>query len=182
MPQIHRADHRFGAGGACGAGSREALAFDDAWLGDVVARCQTSFLASVSPGGQPDVSHRGGPPGFLKLNVASDLLTWSEFVGDGMFKSAGNVRASATVSLLMLDLESGDAAQLSGHGEYRTVLRYKQPRTDGLMTNRDPYPVQGEMSVALTAAWRLRGLTSPASTWTASSASRPAMRPACSRV
>jgi len=141
--------------------SSEELAFDDAWLAEVVARAETSFLASVSPAGQPDVSHRGGPAGFLSLDPRAGELRWPEFVGDGMFKSAGNVRASEAVSLLVLDLESGDAAQLDGRGEYRTVLRYKEPRTEGLMTNPEPYPVQGEMTVRLSCARRLRGLTSP---------------------
>jgi hypothetical protein len=126
-----------------------------------VARGETSFLASLSPAGQPDVSHRGGPAGFIRLDAAAGALIWPEFVGDGMFKSAGNVRASATVSLLVLDLESGDAAQLSGRGEYRTMMRYKEPRSEGLMTNKDAYPVQGEIMVTLSSAQRLRGLTSP---------------------
>src|SRR5687768_8282856 len=51
-----------------GPALREDVALGDPWLADVVARCETAFLASISPEGQPDVSHRGGPPGFLTLD------------------------------------------------------------------------------------------------------------------
>ena len=48
--------------------SREPISISDAWLEQVVAGAETSFLASISPDGQPDVSHRGGLPGFLQLD------------------------------------------------------------------------------------------------------------------
>jgi uncharacterized protein len=140
---------------------REDVALDDPWLADVIARCETSFLASISPEGQPDVSHRGGPSGFLQLDAAAGRLAWSEFVGDGMFKSAGNVRATSDVSLLVLDLDSGDGAQLNGRGAFTVVRTEKTPRGDGLMQLRDPYPVQGAMSVELTSAQRLHGVMAP---------------------
>jgi hypothetical protein len=139
----------------------EGIALGDAWLSDVIGRCETSFLASISPEGLPDVSHRGGPPGFLTLDVAAGRLTWPEFVGDGMFKSAGNVRSTADVALLVLDLESGDAAQINGRGRFEVLRREKTPRGDGVMQNREPYPVQGAMSVEVTSALRLRGMMSP---------------------
>jgi len=38
----------------------EPLALDDPWLAGLLAKAETSFLASVSPDGGPDVAHRGG--------------------------------------------------------------------------------------------------------------------------
>lgn len=144
-----------------GPSVREAVALDDAWLRDVVASAETSFLASISPDGQPDVSHRGGQPGFLRLDAAAGTLSWDEFVGDGMFKSAGNVRATGRVGLLVLDLSTGDAAELSGRAEYTTVRRYQEAREDALEQHKDRYPVQGAMSMRIEGAWRLLGVTAP---------------------
>jgi hypothetical protein len=144
-----------------GPQAKEDLPFDDAWLADVIARCETSFLASISPEGQPDVSHRGGPAGFLRLDAAAGRLSWDEFVGDGMLKSGGNVRACSELALLVIDLDTGDAAQLNGRGVFTVTLREMKPRTDGLLQVRDPYPKQAQMAVELASAQRLRGLILP---------------------
>lgn len=139
----------------------EPLSCDEPWLTDVLARAETAFLASVSPDGLPDVSHRGGMPGFLRLNPASNEVTWAEFVGDGMFKTAGNIRATGRATLLVLDLETGDAAELIGEARYRTLKTLKQARLDALQKHRDAFPVQGEMTLRIRWARRLLGLIMP---------------------
>ncbi len=144
-----------------GPQGRDEIALDDPWLANVVAVCETAFLVSVSPDGQPDVSHRGGPAGFLVLDVPSRRLNWPEYVGDGMFKSAGNVRSGCELALIAVDLETGDAAQLNGRGTFTVTMKEKRPRTDGLLQARDPYPVQAQVSVDLTSAQRLRGMITP---------------------
>jgi hypothetical protein len=140
---------------------KEEISVDDPWLAGVVAKCETAFLLTVSPEGQPDVSHRGGPPGFVSLDAMTRHLSWPEYVGDGMLKSGGNVRSCPELTLIAVDLFSGDAAQLDGRGTFTVTLRGKQPRTDGLQQARDPYPVQAHMSVELTSARRLHRLISP---------------------
>jgi hypothetical protein len=144
-----------------GPQQKQDVPLDDPWLAGVIARCETSFLASSSPEGQPDVSHRGGPAGFLKLDAAAGRLSWDEYIGDGMLKSGGNVRACPELSLLVIDLDTGDAAQLNGRGVFTVTLREKRPRTDGLMQVRDPFPVQAQMAVELTSAQRLSALIRP---------------------
>jgi len=139
----------------------EPVAYDDAWLRDLLSSSETAFLASISPEGQPDVSHRGGPPGFIQLDAAAGVLSWHEFVGDGMFKSAGNVRATSRLTLLVLDIQTGDAAELSGRGSYRTLRTYKEARSGGLERHDEDFPVQGEIVVELTRAVRLEGFTWP---------------------
>jgi hypothetical protein len=142
------------------AGPREAaaLSLDDPWLADVIARAETSFLASVSPEGQPDVSHRGGARGFLRYEAAAGTLSWGEYVGDGMLKSAGNIRATGRASLLVLDLESGDAAEVTGTAAYTTLRTAKRPREDALQEHKEAFPLQGEMSFQVAAARRLISL------------------------
>lgn len=98
--------------------TREPLPIEDPWITNLLTRPETAFLASISPDGRPDVAHRGGPPGFLELDAAARRLMWSEYVGDGVFKSAGNIRATGVMTLLVLDLESGDGVALIGQAEY----------------------------------------------------------------
>ena len=139
--------------------ARDPLVFDDPWLVDVLARAETSFLASVSPEGGPDVAHRGGPPGFIQLDAPARRLRWIEFVGDGVFKSAGNVRATGTLTLLIPDFENGDGVELIGRGEYTNERTER--RVDPLVQHRDPFPVQGIMTAEINRAVRLRGLLHP---------------------
>lgn len=144
-----------------GPGLREPVTLDDPWLADLVARAETSFLGSVSPAWMPDVAHRGGRPGFLQFDPATRRLSWTEYVGDGVFKSAGNVRATGTMALLVPDLGSGDGAVLFGRGEYVTDASARTPREDALVQHRDEFPPQGVMTCAIARAERLRGLLHP---------------------
>jgi hypothetical protein len=139
----------------------EALEFDDPDLARLLARAETSFLASISPDGGPDVAHRGGPPGFLEFDGGTHTLTWPEFVGDGVFKSAGNVRATGRLTLLVVDIESGDGVELVGHGGYTNVRTQRSARLDPLVQFRDHYPLQGTMTCTIVRAVRLRGLMHP---------------------
>ena len=115
----------------------------------------------MSPDGQPDVSHRGGPPGFLALDAAAGTLTWPEYVGDGMLKSAGNVRATGVATLVVLDLATGDAAELSGQSVFRTLRTNKEARRAALEQHRDPFPPQGQITLQISRVTRLEGLTNP---------------------
>jgi len=144
-----------------GPRSREPVALDDPWLADLVARAETSFLASVSPAGMPDVAHRGGTPGFLRFDPPARRLAWTEFVGDGVFKSAGNVRATGAMALLVADLAVGDGAVLVGRGEYATAASARSPREDALVQHREEFPPQGTMTCTIARAERLRGLMHP---------------------
>jgi hypothetical protein len=139
----------------------EPLALDDPWLAALLAKAETSFLASVSPGGGPDVAHRGGPPGFLELDAAARRLTWPEYVGDGVFKSAGNVRATGTMTLLVPDHDSGDGVELVGRGDYRNIRPERRQRVDALVQHREPFPIQGEITCHIIRAVRLRQLLHP---------------------
>ena len=138
-----------------GPSLRQGIALDDPWLGAVVAQAATSFLASVSPGGMPDVAHRGGRSGFLRLDHARRRLEWSDYVGDGVFKSAGNVRATGTMALLVPELASGDAAALYGRGTYETINPRGETRENALVQRKEEYPVQGVMACAVERAERL---------------------------
>jgi uncharacterized protein len=141
--------------------NREPLRLDDPWLAGLLVRSETSFLASVSPTGGPDVAHRGGPPGFITLDVAKSRLSWPEYVGDGVFKSAGNVRATRKMTLLIPDFEGGDGVELVGRGDFTNERRDRTERKDPLVQFRDPFPIQGSMACEIRSAYRLRALLHP---------------------
>jgi hypothetical protein len=149
------------AGGVrAGPTRREPIALDDPWLRAIVAQAETSFLASVSPDGMPDVAHRGGRPGFLALGPGA-RLQWTEYVGDGIFKSAGNVRATGTMALLVPDLASGDGVALYGRGTYETLNPRREARENALVQHKDEYPAQGVLTCTLERAERLTAVLQP---------------------
>ncbi|WP_322818670.1 pyridoxamine 5'-phosphate oxidase family protein [Tepidiforma sp.] len=144
-----------------GPESRHRIALDDPWLTDLLARAETSFLASISPDGGPDVAHRGGPAGFLTLNPATGVLSWPEYVGDGIFKSAGNVRATGKFTLLVPDLESGDGVELVGAGKYTNTRPERKLRLDPLVQHREPFPMQGFIEGHVSDVFRLQRVLRP---------------------
>ncbi len=99
----------------------------------MVAQADTLFIASASPdAGQPDqarsggvdVSHRGGPVGFARLDqVASaahgphTTLTIPDYVGNFMFNTLGNILLQPRVGLLFVDFQTGATLHLAGHAE-----------------------------------------------------------------
>ena len=96
----------------------------------LVARADTLFIASAS-GAQVghgraegvDVSHRGGWPGFVKLDdeaAGSTLLTIPDYTGNFFFNTLGNLARWPRAGLLFIDPDSGDMLQLAA--QTRLVL------------------------------------------------------------
>jgi len=141
--------------------SREPLAPTDPWISDLLARAETAFFASLSPGGKPDVAHRGGPPAFIHFDGAAKLLSWNEYVGDGVFKSAGNLRATNIITLMVPDFETGDGIELIGHGDYKNLRIDRKQRLDPLVQHREDFPIQGAITCEIDRVMRLRGLLRP---------------------
>jgi hypothetical protein len=141
--------------------SREPISLADPWLTDLLARVETAFFASLSPDGKPDVAHRGGPSGFIQLDVAGQSLTWNEYVGDGIFKSAGNLHATNVVTLMVPDFATGDGVELSGYGEYKNLRTDPKPRLNPLVQHHEDFPIQGTITCKIDRVMRLHGLLHP---------------------
>jgi hypothetical protein len=60
-----------------------------------------------------DVSHRGGKPGFVRINNERSL-TFPDFRGNKHFNTLGNIALNGRAGLLFIDFTSGDALQLTG--------------------------------------------------------------------
>jgi uncharacterized protein len=59
------------------------------------------FLATADADGWPDVSYKGGMPGFVRV-VGEDTLAFPNYDGNGMYKSWGNALVNPKVGLLFI--------------------------------------------------------------------------------
>jgi predicted pyridoxine 5'-phosphate oxidase superfamily flavin-nucleotide-binding protein len=91
----------------------------------LVASADTLFIASAAAkarghaGAQGvDVSHRGGLPGFVRLDADASgdacVLTLPDYRGNFMFNTLGNIVAHPFAGLLFVDYDSGDLLQMTG--------------------------------------------------------------------
>ncbi len=62
------------------------------------------FLASVDARGHVSCSYRGGDPGFVRV-VDRGTIAFSNYDGNGMYQSMGNVLSSGEVGLLFIDFD-----------------------------------------------------------------------------
>ncbi|MEQ6289919.1 pyridoxamine 5'-phosphate oxidase family protein [Vogesella sp. GCM10023246] len=87
----------------------------------LIASADTLFVASSFPGdaSQPaasvDVSHRGGKPGFVRVD--GNRLTIPDFSGNRFFNTLGNLLLNPRAGLLFIDFANGDLLQLTGRTE-----------------------------------------------------------------
>lgn len=63
-----------------------------------------------------DVSHRGGKPGFVRVD-SPRMLTVPDFFGNMFFNTLGNLLVEPRAGLLFMDFETGDVLQVSVRGE-----------------------------------------------------------------
>ncbi len=97
----------------------EALQLDDA-ARRIIIHADTFFIATAYAGDSAqagraagvDVSHRGGKPGFVRLD-ADGTLTVPDFAGNYFFNTLGNIAVNPRAGLLFIDFESGDLLYLA---------------------------------------------------------------------
>ncbi|MEU7346068.1 MULTISPECIES: pyridoxamine 5'-phosphate oxidase family protein [Streptomyces] len=78
----------------------------------------TFFVATASPDGDADASHRGGNPGFVQV-LSPRLLRWPDYVGNAMFLTLGNLELNPAAGLFVPGWETGTSLHLTGSA--RTV-------------------------------------------------------------
>jgi hypothetical protein len=87
----------------------------------IIRTADTFFIASAHPEAPTagaathgvDVSHRGGKPGFVRLDDADDRLTVPDYVGNFFFNTLGNLLLNPRAGLLFIDFDSGDLLYLA---------------------------------------------------------------------
>jgi predicted pyridoxine 5'-phosphate oxidase superfamily flavin-nucleotide-binding protein len=89
----------------------------------MVTTADTLFLATAARPeiGGADVSHRGGPPGFVAVDDSggASVLTFPDYPGNAFFNSFGNLETDPRAGLLIVDFASGDTLSLTGRATVR---------------------------------------------------------------
>ncbi len=95
----------------------------DEYLGEdarrIISTADTFFVASYmedAEGRHVDVSHRGGRPGFVRID-ADGGLTIPDFNGNLFFNTLGNFLINPRAGLLFFDQANGDLLQVAGSVE-----------------------------------------------------------------
>jgi predicted pyridoxine 5'-phosphate oxidase superfamily flavin-nucleotide-binding protein len=103
---------------------RRARALTDADR-TTLRRADTFFLGTSHPGRGADASHRGGNPGFIRVD--DDRLWWPDYPGNNLFNSMGNLAVDDTGALLVIDFDRGATLHLSG----RATVDWTEPGSPG---------------------------------------------------
>jgi uncharacterized protein len=86
---------------------------------DFIESAAFFLLATADSKGQPDCSFKGGMPGFVRV-TGKDELAFSDYDGNGMFRSLGNIRVNPSVGPLFIAM--GDQPRrLRANGTARIV-------------------------------------------------------------
>jgi len=95
--------------------------FDDATR-DLIERSDTFFIATAyadgrdAPSRGADVSHRGGKPGFVRVEDDRSFV-FPDFAGNYHFNTVGNLILNPKAGFLFADFDTGDLVYLTGHAE-----------------------------------------------------------------
>ena len=101
------------------------------------------FLATADEHGRPNVSYKGGAPGFV--HVADEhTLAFPSYNGNGMYLSAGNVLRNPAVGMLFIDFERGHRLRLNGDAsidlEDPTIERWPEAQFVVRVRAREVFP------------------------------------------
>ena len=96
----------------------------------LITQADTFYVASYVVGDdglrQVDVSHRGGKPGFVRIN-ADGTLTIPDFSGNLFFMTLGNFLVNPKAGLLFIDSETGEMLQMTGEASVILDSRKSPP-------------------------------------------------------
>ena len=132
---------------------------------EIITQADTFFIASASAqaglaaqarADGVDVSHRGGPPGFVAIDPPSTegtRLTVPDYAGNFMFNTLGNILVEPRVGLLFLDMARSDVLWLAGRAHV-DLDSPDQDRHEGAQRLLRIQPTQGWLAErALPLAW-----------------------------
>lgn len=89
----------------------------------LLSDADTLFIATAAPGHGADVSHRGGKPGFVRVEqrAGGTVLTLPDFRGNFFFNTLGNIAVHPHAGLLVVEHDSGSTLQLAGRASLITA-------------------------------------------------------------
>jgi predicted pyridoxine 5'-phosphate oxidase superfamily flavin-nucleotide-binding protein len=124
----------------------------------LIENADTFFIATRSgssaenPHNGADVSHRGGRPGFVRVD-GDRTLTVPDFAGNHHFNTFGNIQLNPLSGLLFLDFENGDLLYLTG----KTEIVWDDPEVDAFEGAERLWRFEIAESVLLPGGLPLRG-------------------------
>ncbi len=94
---------------------------EQAWVHELISesdqkfieRADMLFLATVDTEGRPNVSYKGGDPGFVRV-LDEQTIAFPNYDGNGMYLSMGNALVNPDVGLLFIDFERQRRLRLNG--------------------------------------------------------------------
>ncbi|QLE73103.1 pyridoxamine 5'-phosphate oxidase family protein [Streptomyces rectiverticillatus] len=92
------------------------------WEHRFIARRDTLFIATRHPEAGADVSHRGGPAGFLRV-TGPGRVELPDYSGNALFNTLGNLWSHPGVGLVLPDFATGQTVQISG----RATIDHRPP-------------------------------------------------------
>ena len=94
----------------------------DAKVEKMLAAADTLFIATGFRDDQEannqgaDASHRGGKPGFIKVDGPGSLI-FPDFKGNNIYNTIGNLAVNPRAGLLVPDFSTGDLVSMTGHAD-----------------------------------------------------------------
>lgn len=111
---------------------------------DLLRAADTAFIATIAEGHGADVSHRGGPPGFLRCLGGGRVIQFVDYPGNGMFNTLGNLELDSRAGLTITCFGTGDLLQLTGRATVvRTPLTSAAPGTVDFVIDRAVHTRRG---------------------------------------
>lgn len=86
---------------------------------ETITSTDSFFVASYTEKAghrQADASHRGGKPGFIRVD-SEGLLTIPDFSGNLFFNTLGNILTNGKAGIVIPNYENGDLLQMTGSAE-----------------------------------------------------------------
>jgi hypothetical protein len=122
----------------------------------VVRGADTFFVATHAASGPAnggsDVSHRGGRPGFVRLEDDARTLTWPDFAGNRFFNTLGNIALDGRAGLVFADFVNGDLLHVTGRAE----VIWDGPALEGFAGAERLVRLRIDEAVLRPQAWPLR--------------------------
>lgn len=105
------------AGGIVGAPERDPLGQAEI---EFIASRDSFYLGTISESGWPYIQHRGGPPGFLRVNNETTLV-FADYRGNRQLLTTGNVSVNDRVALFLMDYKNRERLKILGHARIEDV-------------------------------------------------------------
>lgn len=101
---------------------------------EIIGRADTFIFGTSHPQRGNDASHRGGPPGFVRIDRddtdRGTRLWWPDYAGNNLFNSLGNLAVDPHAALLFLDFPTHTSLHITGKARLE-FLEVGSPGDDG---------------------------------------------------